>query len=97
MGRNIGSITEELGFIPNNNFNADDEITTLDFGQYAIALENSKSVMDALLAVFINVIMVSNLFDHSSYRLHPPYAFRHGIITHPIIPPDTRLIYLPYT
>lgn len=52
MGRNIGSITEELGFIPNNNFNADDEITTLDFGQYAIALENSKSVMDALLAVF---------------------------------------------
>lgn len=52
MGKQIGAITEELGFIPNSNFNADDEITTLEFGQYALVLRNSQSVLDSLIDVF---------------------------------------------
>jgi len=52
MGKNIGSITEELGFIPNNNFLVDDEVTTLEYGQYAIAFYNSQDVLNELQEIF---------------------------------------------
>ena len=52
MGKQIGSITNELGFIPNSGFNADDETTTLEYGQYALVFFNSKAVLDDLMSVF---------------------------------------------
>ena len=36
MGKAIGSIREGIGFIPNSNFACDTEITSLEFGEYAI-------------------------------------------------------------
>ena len=35
MGKVIGSIKEGIGFIPNDSFNCDTEISTLEFGEYA--------------------------------------------------------------
>ena len=45
MGKLIGYIKEGIGFIPNNNFICDQEITTLDYGEYAIAFVNSKGIL----------------------------------------------------
>ena len=52
MWKQIGSITAELGFIPNSSFNADDETTTLEYGQYALAFFNSKTILGELTTVF---------------------------------------------
>lgn len=52
MGKLIGHIDEKLGFIPNADKNIDETISTLEFGQYALALANSKNTLDALLDVF---------------------------------------------
>ena len=45
MGKVIGSIKEGIGFVPNNNFNRKEEITSLDFGEYAITLANSSKTL----------------------------------------------------
>ena len=48
MGNVIGQITLEKGFIANNSYNTDIEISTLEYGQYAIVVNNSKIVLDRL-------------------------------------------------
>lgn len=53
MGSVIGSIKEGIGFIPNNSFICDDEISTLDYGDYAITIVNSKNIF-SLLNQFFN-------------------------------------------
>lgn len=53
MGNVIGSIKEGIGFIPNNSFICDDEISTLDYGDYAITVVNSKNIF-SLLNQFFN-------------------------------------------
>lgn len=45
MGPCIGSITEDGGYAPNGNRARKGEATTLEFGQYAVALANSKVVL----------------------------------------------------
>ena len=45
MGKIIGSIKKGIGFVPNNNFNRKEEITSLDFGEYAITLANSSKTL----------------------------------------------------
>ena len=48
MGPCIGSITEEDGFVANGARARSGEITTLEFGQYAVALANSGGVLAML-------------------------------------------------
>lgn len=52
MGRVIGAIKEGIGFIPNHTFACDSEISTLDFGEYAITLANSAKVLNLLKECF---------------------------------------------
>ena len=52
MGKAIGSIREGIGFIPNNNFACDTEITSLEFGEYAITLANSGETLSLLRECF---------------------------------------------
>lgn len=50
-GRMIGQIDEKKGFIPNDSYLASDEITELEYGQYALAYDAS-SILDKLKMVF---------------------------------------------
>lgn len=52
MGKLIGSIDSVIGFIPNNNFEASDKITTVDFGEYFLANSLSIDVYNKLKSVF---------------------------------------------
>ena len=52
MGKTIGSIKEGIGFIPNSTFASDTEISSLDFGEYAIVMANSQGTFDLLRQCF---------------------------------------------
>lgn len=52
MGKSIGSIKEGIGFIPNSTFAAESEISSLDFGEYAVTLANSKKTYSLLKECF---------------------------------------------
>jgi len=52
MGKMIGSISTSLGFIPNDNFNKNSEITTVDFGEYFLASSLSNDTYKKLCTVF---------------------------------------------
>ena len=52
MGKAIGSIREGIGFIPNSNFACDTEITSLEFGEYAVTLANSLKTLALLRECF---------------------------------------------
>ena len=52
MGKLIGSIKEGIGFIPNSTFACDSEISSLDFGEYAITLANSTRTLELLKECF---------------------------------------------
>lgn len=54
MGKMIGRITQENGFISNDNYALNDSITVLDYGSYALALMASKSVFVRLGQLFPN-------------------------------------------
>ncbi len=51
-GKLIGYINERKGFIPNDNYIISEEITTLEYGQYAVAIKNSQKVLTRLLNYF---------------------------------------------
>ena len=53
MGRCIGKIDPLRGFVPNSGALCDEEISALDFGEWAVALANSKSTL-ALLRDFFS-------------------------------------------
>lgn len=52
MGKLLGSIKEGIGFVPNDNLTCDEEISTLEFGEYAITMANSSSVLEMLKKCF---------------------------------------------
>jgi hypothetical protein len=52
MGTCIGSIKEDIGFVPNDGRTRKGEITCLEFGQYAVALANTGDVLELLKAHF---------------------------------------------
>lgn len=52
MGRCIGKIDPALGFVPNSNALADEEVTCLDFGEWAVAEANSRATWELLLEFF---------------------------------------------
>lgn len=52
MGKSIGSIKESVGFIPNNTFASDSEISSLDFGEYAVVAANSTKTLSLLRECF---------------------------------------------
>ena len=53
MGRCVGKITLAEGFLPNDGLLRDEDVTCLDFGEWAIALANSEGTR-ALLRRFFN-------------------------------------------
>ena len=52
MGKSLGTIKEGVGFIPNGNLVSDSEISTLEFGEYAVVLSNSRKTLDLLKGCF---------------------------------------------
>lgn len=52
IGKCIGAIKPNVGFVPNDNYLSDSEITTLEYGDYAIACANSGTVLKLLHAHF---------------------------------------------
>lgn len=52
MGRCIGKIDPALGFVPNSNALAEEEVTCLDFGEWAVAEANSRGTWELLLEHF---------------------------------------------
>ena len=52
MGKTIGSIKEGIGFVPNDSFACDSEISTLDFGEYAVTLANTQNTFSILKDFF---------------------------------------------
>lgn len=74
MGKVVGKITKEDGFIPNDNYIYDSQITTLEYGQYAVVVSNSKRIIkdlldvfnpeDAYVIYFLSVIHVVNGFQY---------------------------------
>lgn len=48
MGPCVGKIEEGMGFVPNSGLARQGEVTTLEFGQYAVALANSGGVLAML-------------------------------------------------
>ena len=61
MGKEIGSILDGIGFVPNSGFNCDEEITTLEFGEYAVVLSNSQKTL-LLLQECFNQVDVLRIF-----------------------------------
>lgn len=51
-GKMIGYIDEKQGFIPNDNYIVSEEISTLEYGQYAIVVNNSKQTLERLTKFF---------------------------------------------
>ena len=52
MGKCIGSIQPDKGFLPNDNFARVVEMTSLEFGQYAIVLANTQKTLQLLQEFF---------------------------------------------
>jgi hypothetical protein len=52
MGSCVGSIKEGIGFAPNDFRVRSGEVTTLEFGQYAVCLANTQGVLEMLNAHF---------------------------------------------
>ena len=61
MGGLIGSIKEGVGFIPNDNFCSAEKLTVVEYGQYAIAYEASKGVLEEL-KVFFNPLDATRIY-----------------------------------
>ena len=51
-GEIIGKIDPVTGFCPNDNYLRYDRITTLNYGEYAVVINNSQSVIERLLRFF---------------------------------------------
>lgn len=52
MGKIIGKIIEGKGFIPNDSYMADDVISTLEYGQYKVVVNNSMDTYRLLCETF---------------------------------------------
>lgn len=54
MGKLVGTIREGVGFVPNDSYNRIQSNTTLEYGQYTLALAfaNSKDTLNMLLNIF---------------------------------------------
>ncbi|MEG2640831.1 MAG: transposase [Bacilli bacterium] len=52
MGKLIGKIIEGKGFVPNATNCIDNAVTTLEYGQYKVVVDNSKNTYKILLDIF---------------------------------------------
>lgn len=96
MGSIIGSIKEGIGFIPNNSFICDDEISTLDYGDYAITVVNSKNIFSLLKQFFnpqdaalIYVISIINFIHGFTYIKNIRCVYEMSILS--ILFPNLKL------
>lgn len=61
MGVSIGKIIENKGFVPNDSFNKDEKVSSLDFGQYFFVYQTAIDIHD-LLAKHFNLIESYQLY-----------------------------------
>ncbi|MDY0289242.1 MAG: hypothetical protein RBR15_10495 [Sphaerochaeta sp.] len=61
MGSVFGSIKEGVGFIPNDNFCAEEKTSVVEYGQHAVAYEAPKGVL-AELRVFFNPLDATRVY-----------------------------------
>lgn len=52
MGKLIGSISNDLGFVPNNNYSKNEMITSMNFGEYFISFQLGITVLESLKECF---------------------------------------------
>ncbi len=52
MGKLVGSISLDLGFVPNQNYSKNEMLTSMNFGEYFISYKLSYNVLNKLLEVF---------------------------------------------
>lgn len=60
-GKLLGFIDENKGFVPNDNYMISDSISTLEYGQYAVVIKNSKGTIERLLK-FFNIMDVYRIY-----------------------------------
>ena len=98
MGRALGSIKAGVGFVPNNSFLHDAEITTLEFGDYMVVVENTKKVLDFLReylnpldAVRIYLVALIHYVQGYTYEKDIQAFFAMSILS--LMFPDVKLGY----
>ena len=70
-GKSIGKIIPGTGFIPNKNYhlflgeNSQDDITVLEYGQYALIETVAKDILDSLKQ-FFPIDYASQIFVYAS-------------------------------
>lgn len=101
MGKMIGSISLDLGFVPNDNFSYNQMITTLDFGEYYLSYYLSKKILDKLKSIFnikeaitiynIALIHFVNGFSYMK-NIKPQYDLSYFSIKYPSISLSEHII-----
>lgn len=101
MGKMIGSISLDLGFVPNDNFSYNQMITTLDFGEYYLSYYLSKNILDKLKSIFnikeaitiynIALIHFVNGFSYMK-NIKPQYDLSYFSIKYPSISLSEHII-----
>lgn len=71
-GNLIGSIKEDIGFIPNDTFNNYEEITTCEYGEYFIPFYLTNNILDLLKETFnpvdaIQIYLISLFYFVEGY------------------------------
>lgn len=61
IGKCIGAIKSNVGFVPNDNYLSDSEITTLEYGDYAVICSNSGKILE-LLRVHFNPVDAAQIY-----------------------------------
>ena len=72
IGNIIGSIKEDIGFIPNESFNSHEDITTCEYGEYFIPFHLTSNILDLLKETFnpfdaIQIYLISLFYFVEGY------------------------------
>ena len=77
----IGKIKEGIGFIPNNKKVYEEEISILEYGQYAIVIKNTQSVLEELKKHF-NVEDAVKIYITGIIHFVNGFTYKKDIIEH---------------
>ena len=81
MGRLIGSIKEDCGFVPNDHYVHSEDILTLEYGQYALALANSQDVLEKLQSCF-NAVDARRIYTIALIHFVNNFTYMRDLKTH---------------
>ncbi len=78
MGKMIGKITLDLGFVPNSNYSKSEMITSVDFGDYYLAYSLSKNVLEKLKLIF-NVKEAVTIYNIALIHFVNGFTYTRGL------------------